>query len=82
MALIKQALEMICDLIIEIRKHPKNTGMYMQNVIEQEFEKMIAEMQALEKRIQELNIEGIRVNEELAATVEILKNQIDTVTTK
>jgi prefoldin subunit 5 len=54
----------------------------MQNVIEQEFDKMIAQMQELEKRIQELNVEGIRVNEELAATVEILKNQIDTVTTK
>jgi hypothetical protein len=43
---------------------------------------MIAEMQALEKRIQELNIDGIRVNEELSATVEILKNQIDAVTPK
>ena len=54
----------------------------MQNVIEQEFDKMIAEMKQLENRIQELNLDGIRVNEELAATVEILKNQIDTVTTK
>lgn len=54
----------------------------MQNVIEQEFDKMIAQMQELEKRIQELNTEGIRVNEELAATVEILKNQIDIVAPK
>jgi hypothetical protein len=54
----------------------------MQNVIEQEFDKMIAQMKELEKRIQELNTEGIRVNEELSATVEILKNQIDTVTAK
>jgi hypothetical protein len=54
----------------------------MQNVIEQEFDKMIAEMKQLENRIQELNLDGIRVNEELAATVEILKNQIDTVTAK
>jgi hypothetical protein len=49
----------------------------MQNVIEQELNKMLAEVQDLEKRIQELNSEGIRVNEELSATVEILKNQID-----
>jgi hypothetical protein len=54
----------------------------MQNVIEQEFEKMVAEMKELENRIQELNLDGIRVNEELAATVQILKNQIDTVTAK
>jgi hypothetical protein len=54
----------------------------MQNVIEQEFDKMIAEMKQLENRIQELNLDGIRVNEELSATVEILKNQIDAVTTK
>jgi prefoldin subunit 5 len=54
----------------------------MQEKIEQEFDKMIAEMRALEKRIQELNIDGIRVNEELSATVEILKNQIDAVTPK
>ncbi len=54
----------------------------MQEKIEQEFNKMIAEMKALEDRIQELNLEGVRVNEELAATVEILKNQIDTVTAK
>jgi len=54
----------------------------MQNVIEQEFDKMIAEMKELENRIQELNLDGIRVNEELAATVQILKNQIDTVTAK
>lgn len=54
----------------------------MQNVIEQEFDKMIAEMKELENRIQELNFEGIRVNEELAAAVEILKNQIDNVPTK
>jgi uncharacterized protein YoxC len=49
----------------------------MQNVIEQELNKMLAEVQDLEKRIQELNSEGIRVNEELSATVEILKIQID-----
>ena len=54
----------------------------MQNIIEKEFDKMIAEMKQLENRIQELNLDGIRVNEELAATVEILKNQIDTVTAK
>lgn len=54
----------------------------MQNLINQEFDKMIAEMQELEARIKELNTEGIRVNEELAAAVEILKNQIDTVTAK
>lgn len=54
----------------------------MQNIIEKEFDKMIAEMKELENRIQELNLDGIRVNEELAATVEILKNQIDTVTAK
>lgn len=54
----------------------------MQNIIEKEFDKMITEMKELENRIQELNLEGIRVNEELAATVEILKNQIDTVTAK
>ncbi len=54
----------------------------MQNLIEQEFDKMIAEMKELEKRIQELNLDGVRVNEELAATVEILKNQIDTVKAK
>jgi hypothetical protein len=54
----------------------------MQDVIQQEFDKMIAEMKALENRIQELNLDGIRVNEELSATVEILKNQIDTVTAK
>ena len=54
----------------------------MQDHIEQEFDKMIAEMKELENRIQELNLDGIRVNEELAATVEILKNQIDTVTAK
>jgi hypothetical protein len=50
----------------------------MQEKIEQELNKMLDEMQNLEKRIQELNSEGIRVNEELSATVEILKNQIDT----
>jgi hypothetical protein len=49
----------------------------MQEKIEQEFDKMVAEMKNLEDRIRELNLEGIRVNEELAATVEILKNQID-----
>lgn len=49
----------------------------MQNAIEQEFAKVLAEMKDLEDRIQELNSEGIRVNEELAAAVEILKNQID-----
>lgn len=54
----------------------------MQNVIQQEFDKMIAEIQELETRIQELNLEGIRVNEELNASVEILKNQIDNVTAK
>jgi prefoldin subunit 5 len=54
----------------------------MQDVIQQEFDKMIAEMKALENRIQELNSEGIRVNEELNASVEILKNQIDIVTAK
>jgi predicted transcriptional regulator len=54
----------------------------MQEKIEQEFDKMIAEMKNLEDRIRELNVDGIRVNEELAATVEILKNQIDAVTTK
>jgi len=54
----------------------------MQNIIELESDKMIAQMQELEKRIQELNVSGIRVNEELAATVEILKNQIGQVTTK
>jgi len=54
----------------------------MQEKIEQELGKMIAEMKELENRIQELNLEGIRVNEELAATVEILKNQIDIVGAK
>jgi predicted nuclease with TOPRIM domain len=54
----------------------------MQEKIEQEFDKMIAEMQALEKRIKELNVDGNRVSEELSATVQILKNQIDAVTPK
>jgi hypothetical protein len=50
----------------------------MQDHIEQEFDKMIAEMKDLENKVRELSLHGIRVNEELAATVEILKNQIDT----
>ena len=54
----------------------------MQNVIDQGFDKMVAEMKELETRIQELNLNGIRVNEELNASVEILKNRIDTVTAK
>ena len=54
----------------------------MQEKIEQELGKMIAEMKELESRIQELNLEGIRVNEELAATVEILKNKINIVGAK
>jgi hypothetical protein len=54
----------------------------MQEHIEKEFEKMIAEMKELEDRIRELSSHGIRVNEELAATVEILKTQIDMVTPK
>ncbi len=54
----------------------------MQEKIEQEFDKMIAEMQALEKRIKELNVDGNRVSEELSATVQILKNQIDAVSSK
>lgn len=54
----------------------------MQNIIEQEFDKMLSEMKELENRIQELNSEGIRVNEELAAAVEILKNQVNSVTPK
>jgi hypothetical protein len=54
----------------------------MQDHIEQEFDKMIAEMKDLENKVRELSLHGIRVNEELAATVEILKNQIDTVNAK
>lgn len=54
----------------------------MQDIIQQEFDKMIAEMKELQNIMQEVNLEGIRVNQELATTVEILKNQIDTVTAK
>jgi len=28
MALMKQALETLCDFLTEFRKNPKNTGMY------------------------------------------------------
>lgn len=54
----------------------------MQDVIEHGFDNRITEMKELEERIHELNLKGIRVNEELSATLEILKNQIHTVTAK
>ncbi len=54
----------------------------MKTLIEQEFDKMVSEIKSLEDRIKELNFEGVRVNEELSATVEILKNQIDSVNAK
>jgi prefoldin subunit 5 len=54
----------------------------IENQMEQEFTKMLNELQDLEKKIQELNVTGIRINEELAASVEILKNQIEKIDTK
>lgn len=54
----------------------------MEKSIELEFNKMVVELQDLEKKIQQLSINGIRINEELAATVEILKTQIDRIGTK
>lgn len=54
----------------------------MDNNIEQEIAKMLSELQDLEKMVQSLNTNGMRINEELAATVEILKNQIDTANAK
>jgi hypothetical protein len=49
----------------------------MKTEIEKEFDKMILELQGIEEKIQELNTSGIRVNEELLATIEILKTQIN-----
>lgn len=54
----------------------------MENEIEQEISKMLAELKDMEEKIQELSMSGIRINEELAATVEILKAQIERSGTK
>jgi hypothetical protein len=54
----------------------------MDNNVEQEIAKMLSELQDLEKMVQSLNTNGMRINEELSATVEILKNQINTMNAK
>jgi hypothetical protein len=52
------------------------------NNTQTENNEILKELQELEKNIQYLNSIGIRVNEELTASVEILKNRIDTADAK
>lgn len=54
----------------------------MNNFIEKEIESMLEELKDLEKNVESLNLKSIRVNEEVSAQIEILKNQIDSMTAK
>ena len=54
----------------------------MNNFIEKEIESMLEELKDLEKNVESLNLKSIRVNEEVIAQIEILKNQINSMNAK
>jgi len=54
----------------------------MNHIVEKEIESMLGELKELEKTVQALNVKSIRVNEDLTAQIEILKNQIDNMNAK
>jgi hypothetical protein len=61
----------------------KTTGcIKMNHIVEKEIESMLGELKELEKTVQALNVKSIRVNEDLTAQIEILKNQIDNMNAK